>query len=81
MQGGYNVAPLVTLLSDPDAAIASLAATQLKTTLLVFDTFYDVEELSKKGNVNAKAVMDSWAEAEWFLKRPKVAEKVREVPT
>jgi hypothetical protein len=39
---GYNVSTLVTLLEDADAEIATLAATQLKHILLVFDAFYDV---------------------------------------
>lgn len=64
MQGGYNVAPLIKALSDPDEAIAASAATQLKTTLLVFDAFYEIEELHKAGNKHATGVMESWAEAE-----------------
>ena len=74
MQGGYNVAPLVQLLSDEDEALAASAAEQLKRTLLVFDAFYDIEALAKDGNVHAKAVMQSWADAEWFLERPEVPE-------
>jgi hypothetical protein len=78
MQGGYNVAPLISALSDPDEAIASSAADQLKKTLLVFDAFYDIEQLGKDGNKHAAAVMESWANAEWFLERPDVPDKVRE---
>lgn len=76
MQGGYNVGTLVKLLEDPDSNIANLAAHQLKTTLLVFDAFYDVEELCKKGVSAAKTVMDSWANAEWFTSKPAVPEKI-----
>lgn len=76
MQGGYNVGTLVELLEDADADIAASAAAQLKKTLLVFDAFYDVEELYKKGNVYAKNVMESWAAADWFLERPEVPEKI-----
>jgi aconitase B len=74
MQGGYNVAPLVEALDNPE--LAATAATALKDTLLVFDAFYDVETKGKAGNAHAKEVMESWANAEWFLKRPKVAEKI-----
>jgi len=74
MQGGYNVAPLVEALDNPE--LAATAATALKDTLLVFDAFYDVEGKAKAGNAHAKEVMESWANAEWFLKRPKVAEKI-----
>jgi len=76
MQGGYNVAPLISCLSDADDEIARTAADQLKKTLLVFDAFYDVEKLAKDGNVYAESVMKSWADAEWFLERPEVPEKM-----
>lgn len=76
MQGGYNVGTLVELLEDADEEIATLAAEQLKHTLLVFDAFYDVEELHKKGVKAATSVMESWAAAEWFLSKPNVAEKL-----
>ncbi|MBV7297890.1 bifunctional aconitate hydratase 2/2-methylisocitrate dehydratase [Enterovibrio paralichthyis] len=74
MQGGYNIEPLVTLLDD--AALASIAAKALSHTLLMFDAFYDVEEKAKAGNAFAKQVMQSWADAEWFLSKPNVPEKV-----
>ncbi len=76
MQGGYNVGTLVTLLSDPSDAIADLAAEQLKHTLLVFDAFYDVEELHHKGVSAATAVLQSWADAEWFTSKPAVPSKL-----
>jgi aconitate hydratase 2/2-methylisocitrate dehydratase len=74
MQGGYNVAPLVELLDS--AELGATAATCLKSTLLVFDAFYDVEAKAKAGNANAQAVMDSWAQGEWFSQRDPVAEKI-----
>ncbi|STY87588.1 Aconitate hydratase 2 [Moraxella ovis] len=70
MLGGYNVAPLVDLLDN--AELGGLAAEALKKTLLVFDAFHDVEEKAKAGNANAKAVLQSWAEGEWFTNRPEV---------
>ncbi|MDO4699089.1 MAG: bifunctional aconitate hydratase 2/2-methylisocitrate dehydratase [Moraxella sp.] len=70
MLGGYNVAPLIDLLDD--AELGGLAADALKKTLLVFDAFHDVEEKAKAGNANAKAVLQSWADAEWFTSRPDV---------
>ena len=74
MLGGYNVAPLVELLENEE--LGGLAAEALKKTLLVFDAFYDVEEKAKAGNANAKAVLESWAEAEWFTSRPEVPEEI-----
>ena len=74
MLGGYNIKPLVDLLSD--AECGATAAAVLKKTLLMFDYFNDVQELAEKGNVNAKAVMQSWAAAEWFTSRPAVPESM-----
>ncbi|SDH08248.1 bifunctional aconitate hydratase 2/2-methylisocitrate dehydratase [Propionivibrio dicarboxylicus] len=70
MLGGYNVKPLIDLLTD--AEVGAVAAEGLKKTLLVFDYFNDVKELADKGNANAKAVLLSWAEGEWFTSRPEV---------
>ncbi|MEC6832755.1 bifunctional aconitate hydratase 2/2-methylisocitrate dehydratase [Photobacterium toruni] len=74
MQGGYNIEPLVTLLDDVE--LAPIAVTALSHTLLMFDSFYDVEQKAKAGNVFAKQVMQSWADAEWFLSKPALAEKI-----
>ncbi len=74
MLGGYNVQPLIDLLDDDD--LGPIAANGLKKTLLVFDAFHDVEEKAKAGNANAKAVMQSWADAEWFTDRPEVPESM-----
>lgn len=75
MLGGYNIKPLVELLSD--AECASAAAEALKKTLLMFDYFYDVQELAENGNTHAKEVMQSWANAEWFTSRPAVPESMK----
>ncbi|MFA0813495.1 bifunctional aconitate hydratase 2/2-methylisocitrate dehydratase [Microbulbifer epialgicus] len=75
MLGGYNIHTLVELLDDKE--LAELAAEQLKGTLLMFDAFHDVEEKAKAGNEHAKAVLQSWADAEWFTKRNKVPESIK----
>ncbi len=74
MQGGYNIVTLVDLLDDPE--LSDTTAAQLKHTLLMFDAFHDVAEKAKAGNANAKAVLQSWAEGEWFKNRAPVAEKI-----
>lgn len=74
MVGGYNVKPLIDLLTDSE--VGGIAAEALKKTLLMFDFCHDVQELAEKGNANAKAVLKSWADAEWFTSRPAVAEKI-----
>jgi hypothetical protein len=73
MVGGYNVAPLVALLDDE--AVATVAATALKGTLLMFDAFHDVVVKAKAGNAHAQAVLQSWADGEWFSARPALPEK------
>ncbi len=75
MLGGYNVQPLVDLLDD--ASVGALAAEALKKTLLVFDAFHDVQEKAEKGNAHAKAVLQSWADAEWFTSRPAVPDSLK----
>ncbi|HEY1138355.1 MAG TPA: bifunctional aconitate hydratase 2/2-methylisocitrate dehydratase [Xanthomonadaceae bacterium] len=70
MLGGYNIHPLVELLDD--AVVGTIAANALKHTLLMFDAFHDVEEKAKAGNANAKSVLQSWADAEWFTSKPEV---------
>ncbi|MBU1330112.1 MAG: bifunctional aconitate hydratase 2/2-methylisocitrate dehydratase [Gammaproteobacteria bacterium] len=74
MQGGYNIATLVELLDD--AELAATAAEQLKHTLLMFDAFHDVAEKAKAGNAHAQGVLQSWADGEWFKKRPTLADKI-----
>ncbi|MES2089440.1 MAG: bifunctional aconitate hydratase 2/2-methylisocitrate dehydratase, partial [Pseudomonadota bacterium] len=70
MLGGYNIHPMVELLDD--ATVGGIAAEGLKKTLLMFDAFHDVKEKADKGNANAKGVLQSWADAEWFTSRPEV---------
>ncbi|WP_192036865.1 bifunctional aconitate hydratase 2/2-methylisocitrate dehydratase [Halomonas sp. YLGW01] len=74
MQGGYNIVSLVELLDDD--SLAKEVGEQLKHTLLMFDAFHDVEERAKAGNAVAKDVIQSWADAEWFLAKPALEEKI-----
>ncbi|MBR0572690.1 bifunctional aconitate hydratase 2/2-methylisocitrate dehydratase [Pasteurella atlantica] len=74
MQGGYNIEPLLQALDNE--ILAPVATTALSSTLLMFDAFHDVSERTKKGNTFAQQILESWAKAEWFLSRPKLAEKI-----
>ncbi len=74
MQGGYNIEPLLKLLDNDK--LGAIAVKALSGTLLMFDSFYDVEEKAKAGNEFAKQVMQSWADAEWYLNKPEVPEKI-----
>jgi len=75
MHGGYNIETLVGLLSDDE--LAGAAAEELKHTLLMFEAFHDVAELANGGNPHAQAVLQSWADAEWFTSRTAVPESIR----
>ena len=73
MMGGYNVQSLIELLDiETTAATAEQA---LSKTLMVYDAYHDVVEKAET-NDYAKRVLASWAEAEWFTSRPKLAEKI-----
>lgn len=76
MLGGYNLSPLIDLIDDEQTAVATAAAEGLKSTLLMFDQFHDVKEKADKGNALAKEVLQSWADAQWFLSRPEVPESI-----
>ena len=76
MLGGYNISPMIDLLDDTTPTVAEAAAAGLKKTLLMFDQFHDVQEKAEKGNSYAKAVLQSWADAEWFTSRPEVPKSI-----
>ena len=74
MSGGYNVQPLIDLLENDK--LAPLAAKALSHTLLIFDNFNEIAAKAKQGNLFAKQVLQSWANAEWFTSRHQLAEKI-----
>ena len=73
MLGGYNVGPLVEFLDQPE--LAADTAEALKQIILVYGAFDKILEKSK-GNVYARGVLESWANGDWFLKRPDFPEKM-----
>jgi len=73
MLGGYNVAPLIELLDDPELAPA--AADALNHTILAHGAFDRIVEKSKS-NPHARSVLESWAAGDWFLKRADFPEKM-----
>src|SRR3954451_9745674 len=75
MLGGYNISPMIDLLDD--AEVGAVAAEGLKKTLLMFDQFHDVQEKAAKGNAHARAVLQSWADGEWFTSRPEVPPSIK----
>ncbi|NCN42814.1 MAG: bifunctional aconitate hydratase 2/2-methylisocitrate dehydratase [Piscirickettsiaceae bacterium CG_4_9_14_3_um_filter_43_564] len=75
MLGGYNVQPLIQLLDSQNIDVAQEAVIALSKTLLVYEAYHDVVEKSKT-NDYALQVLKSWAEAEWFLAKPKMPEQM-----
>jgi len=73
MIGGYNVQPLISALSD--ASLADDAAAALSGLTYVYDAAAQVLELAKS-NAAAKKVAESWANAEWFTKKPEMPETI-----
>ena len=75
MQGGYNVKTLIALLND--SALGTSAADGLKKTLLVFGAIKEVQALASAGSANAKAVLKSWADGEWFTARADLPKSIK----
>ena len=76
MLGGYNVESLISLLEDDE--VGSHAADGLSKTLLMFNAKHDVIELAKN-NDNAKRVVESWSDGEWFTSKPKLPEVIKAI--
>ncbi|MDH5561142.1 MAG: bifunctional aconitate hydratase 2/2-methylisocitrate dehydratase [Deltaproteobacteria bacterium] len=76
MVGGYNVKPLVELLKN--AALGAEAADALSKIVIVADQFDEVLKLSSS-NPNAKKVLESWANGEWFTSNPAIPESIEGV--
>lgn len=74
MLGGYNVKVLIEALKQED--IAKDAAEVLKNIIFVHDDFHTIAELSKN-NAYAQSILESWAKAEWFLKKEKLPEVIK----
>lgn len=74
MLGGYNVEPLIALIDDDECG--DIAVEALSKTLLIFDAFNDISEKSKSSN-NAKKILNSWADADWFISKPEVPKSIK----
>lgn len=74
MIGGYNVQPLISALSTAD--LAEDAAIALSGMTYVYDAAQQVIALAKT-NAAAKKVVESWAKAEWFTRKPAVPETIK----
>ena len=73
MGGGYNVAALIRLLEQDQ--VTAQAAQALKPLVKIYEAFDRVLALSAS-NIHARAVLESWARAEWFTRSPALPEQV-----
>ena len=74
MLGGYNVEPLIKCLEIEE--LAETASHVLGRTLLIFDAFNEIFEMSKN-NKYAKMVIEEWADAKWFTEKEDIKEKIK----
>jgi aconitate hydratase 2/2-methylisocitrate dehydratase len=79
MIGGYNLQGLVDTLAEGEEKLADLAAKELKNMVLSVNVFDDIKKLSDSGNLFAKEVMNSWANAEWFTNKAPVPTSIKTV--
>ena len=74
MLGGYNIQPLIECLKIDE--LGDTAANALSKTLLIFDAFNEIFDLSQT-NQHAKKVINAWAEGEWFTSKQDIPEQVK----
>ena len=74
MLGGYNIQPLINCLKDEE--LAGEASKVLSKTLLIFDAFNEIFELSKE-NSHAKKVIEEWANGSWFTEKEDIEEQIK----
>ena len=80
MKGGPSVEVLLDLALGDDAAIASDAADVLKTQVFLYEADTDrLEAAYLAGDVIAKDILESYAQAEFFTKLPEVVEEIEVV--
>jgi aconitate hydratase 2/2-methylisocitrate dehydratase len=74
MLGGYNIQPLINCLKDEE--LADEASKVLSKTLLIFDAFNEIFELSKE-NSHAQKVIEEWANGSWFTEKEDIKEQIK----
>lgn len=80
MKGGTSIEVLLDLALGNDIAIAKQAADVLKTQVYLYDAdTARLKEAYTNGNATAKAILESYAKAEFFTKLPEIAEEIKVV--
>ena len=80
MKGGPSIAVLLDLALGQNEAIAKQAAEVLKTQVFLYEAdTYRLKDAYTNGNLIAKAILESYAKAEFFTKLPEVPEEIKVV--
>ncbi|QQL45789.1 bifunctional aconitate hydratase 2/2-methylisocitrate dehydratase [Sulfuriroseicoccus oceanibius] len=80
MKGGPSVEVLLDLALGDEPTIAKQAVEVLKTQVYLYDADTDrLKAAYEAGNANAKELLESYAQAEFFTKLPEVPEKIEVV--
>lgn len=78
MKGGPSIEVLLDIALGNDAAIAAEAGEVLKTQVFLYDAdMFRLRDAYKAGNAIAKAVLESYAKAEFFTKLPDVEDEIK----
>ena len=78
MKGGPSIKVLLDIALGKDAAIATKAGEVLKTQVFLYDAdMFRLRDAYKAGNAIAKAVLESYAKAEFFTKLPDVEDEIK----
>lgn len=75
MKGGWNVPALISLLENDKTAPAAVRA--LSRLVLIHQAIRNVADLYDAGNPHAKALLQSWARADWFSARKPLENETR----
>jgi aconitate hydratase 2/2-methylisocitrate dehydratase len=77
MKGGLSIEVLLDLALGDDESIANQAADVLKTQVFLYDADYNrLKEAFENGSAIAKALLESYAKAEFFTQLPEVEEEI-----
>jgi len=77
MKGGPSIEVLLDLALGEDNNLAKKASTTLKTQVYLYESDMDrLAKALKTGNKNAKDILNSYANADFFTKLPELPEKI-----
>ena len=80
MKGGPSIDVLLDLAFSSDSSNAKQAATVLKTQVFLYEADMSrLEDAYKNGNLLAKEILETYANAEFFTKLPAVEEEIKVV--